>query len=504
VALVRALPSAPQPVRPRPLAYLVIALALSLGCADGHAQQQVRRALLPQPFDDMLPAAVIADAETNLPRDTTVSSNAPALWAQHRGLILSAIAVIVFEAALIAALLILFLRRRRAEDSLKESEERWRAVFETSAAGVAVMDGNASLVTTNAAFQSMIGYADKELRGLSLVDLGVADERESSRQLMDELQQGTRRHCDAVRQLQHRNGTPVWGHIYLSAIPGDDARPGRFVATAIDITARKLAEDKMRISHAELAQVARLTAMGEMTASIAHEINQPLAAIVANGNAGLRWLANATPDIDEVRATLKRIVSDGHRAGRVMSGVRTMFKKSGQGRAAVDVNVVVREVLALVRGELDNRRVSVRSELEQLPQVLADRVQLQQVVVNLIMNALDAMASVDGRARVLRVRTERHEPGGVMVTVQDSGSGIDKKHMDRIFDPFFTTKSQGMGMGLSICRSIVEAHGGRLMASHGHPYGSVFQVILPIREPGTDHAAPAAAGSRRTVEMAPR
>jgi C4-dicarboxylate-specific signal transduction histidine kinase len=317
---------------------------------------------------------------------------------------------------------------------------------------------------------------------------------------VEELRQGTRGNCDVVKRFQHRNGTPVWSHIYLSAITGDDAKPRLFIATAIDITARKRAEDNLGSAQAEFAQIARMTTMGEMTASIAHEINQPLAAIVANGNAGLRWLANATPDIDEVRATLKRIVSDGHRAGRVISGVRTMFKKGGQGRAAVDVNDVVREVLALVRGELEKRRVSVRSDLEPLPQVLADRVQLQQVVVNLIMNALDAMASVDGRARVLQLRTERHQPGGVMVTVQDSGTGIDKKHMDRIFEPFFTTKSHGIGMGLSICRSIVEAHGGRLMASQCHPYGSVFQVILPIREPGTDRAA----HDRRTVEMAPR
>ncbi len=386
-------------------------------------------------------------SETNLPPDTIVSFKEPTLWEQHLGLILSAIAVIAFESALIAALLIQFLRRRRAEGSLKESEERWRSVFETSAAGVAVMDGNASFVATNAAFQSMVGYPDEELRGLSLVDLSVADERESSRQLVDELRQGTRRHYDAVKQFQGRNAAPVWGHIYLSTIPGDDAKPRLFIATTIDITARKLAEDAMRIAQSELAQVARLTTMGEMTASIAHEINQPLAAIVANGNAGLRWLANTTPDIDEVRATLKRIVSDGHRAGRVISGLRTMFKKNSQGNTAVDVNDLVREVLALVRGELDNRRVSVRTELEQLPQVLVDRVQLQQVILNLIMNARDAMASVDGRARVLRLRTERHEPGGIMVSVQDSGTGIGKRDMDRIFEPFFTTKPHGNGNG---------------------------------------------------------
>jgi C4-dicarboxylate-specific signal transduction histidine kinase len=189
----------------------------------------------------------------------------------------------------------------------------------------------------------------------------------------------------------------------------------------------------------------------------------------------------------------------------VISGLRTMFKKSSQAKVAVDVNDLIREVLALVRGELDNRRVSVRTDLEQLPQVVVDRVQIQQVILNLIMNALDAMASVHGRARVLRLRSERREPGGVMVTVQDSGTGIDKQDMDRIFAPFFTTKSQGMGMGLSICRSIVEgAHGGRLTASHGHPYGSVFQVILPIQEPGADRASPTAGDSRRPVEMARR
>jgi PAS domain S-box-containing protein len=426
------------------------------------------------------------------------------MWDQHRGLILVAVVVIAVESVLIAALLIQFLRRRRAERALKESEERWRSVFETSAAGVAVMDTGVRFVATNAAFQTMLGYADKELRALSLADLGFEEDREPLRQLVDELQQGTRPHYDAVRQFRRKDGSPVWSHIYLSTILGNEAKPRLFIATAIDITDRRVAEDAMRTAQTELAQVARLTAMGEMTASIAHEINQPLAAIVANGNAGLRWLSNATPDIDEVRATLKRIVSDGHRAGKVISGVRTMFKKNMPARNAFDVNDLVREVLSLVRGEFESRRVSVRTELTPIPQVVADRTQLQQVILNLIMNALDALAPVNDRPRVLRVRSERCEPGGVMVTVQDSGTGIDKKNMNRIFEPFFTTKSNGTGMGLSICRSVVEAHGGRLMASHGHPTGAVFQIILPIQEPGADRAGPPAAGSQRSVEMARR
>jgi PAS domain S-box-containing protein len=483
LAQLRASFSAPQSVRPSSLACVVTALALWFGCLEARTQE---------------PGAL------DLPPDGILSFKEPAAWEQHRVLILSMIGVIALESALIAALLIQFRRRRRAEGALKESEERWRSVFETSAAGVAVMDANAGFVATNTAFQTMLGYSDEELRHLSLVDLGIEDDRESSRQLLEELQRGKRRNYDAVNRFRRKNGTTAWGHIYLSTILGDDAKPRLFIATTMDITARRLAEDAMRAAQSELAQVARLTTMGEMTASIAHEINQPLAAIVANGNAGLRWLANATPDIDEVRATLKRIVNDGHRAGRVISGVRTMCRKGGHAKTIVDVNELVRDVLTLVRGEPDSRGVSVRTELEPLPQVLADRVQLQQVILNLIMNALDAMASVNGRVRVLRLRSERHEPGGVMVTVQDSGTGIDKKDMDRIFEPFFTTKPHGMGMGLPICRSIVEAHGGRLMASHDHPYGTVFQMILPVQEPGADRAGPPAAGGYRSVEMARR
>lgn len=246
----------------------------------------------------------------------------------------------------------------------------------------------------------------------------------------------------------------------------------------------------------ELARVARLTTMGEMAAKIAHEINQPLAAIVANGYAGLRWMADSTPDLDETRATLEHIVNDGHRASQVINGIRTMFKQDGQTKALLDLNDLVREVLTLVRSDLDNQGVLVRTELsEELPQVLADRVQLQQVIMNLIMNALDAMAALNGRAQVLRLRSEQSEPAGIMLTVEDNGIGIDQKNAHRIFEAFFTTKSQGMGIGLSICRSIVEAHAGRLIASRADPHGAIFQVLLPIREPGVDRTRLEAADS---------
>ena len=405
------------------------------------------------------------------------------MWEQHRDLILAA--VIALQAVLVVILLLRAFRMRRAERSLKASEARWRSTFDASTLGMVLADRDLGVLAPNPAFQAMLGYADGELRGLTLLDIIVDEDREASRQLHQELRQGVRQRCDLVRRYRRKDGTEIWAHVYLSAIPGDDLEPQLFLATTIDITSRKLADDAARVAQSDLARIARLITVGEMTASIAHEINQPLGAIVANGNAGLRWLARATPDLDEARAALKRIVNEGHRAGQVIGSIRSMFKKDGRTKAPHDVNDVVREVLTLVRGEVENQRVAVRTELtDELPRVLADRAQLQQVILNLVTNAIDAMGSLNGRARVLRLRSERHGRDGVMVTVEDTGTGIDRKNMNRIFEAFFTTKTHGMGMGLSICRSIVESHGGRLSATRGHPYGAVFQVILPGYQPG--------------------
>jgi signal transduction histidine kinase len=226
---------------------------------------------------------------------------------------------------------------------------------------------------------------------------------------------------------------------------------------------------------------ARQTAMDVMAASIVHEINQPLAAIVANGNAGLRWLARATPDLDEVSTALKRIVDDGHRANEVITSIRSMFKRDIRGRALLGVNDLVREVLKMVELDLRVEEISVETELrEGLPQLLADRAQLQQVFLNLVMNAIEAMRPITGRARVLRIRSNIiQNSNSVVVAVEDTGTGIDGKDKDRIFEPFFTTKSNGMGIGLAICRSIIESHGGTLQASANNPYGTLFHVALP-------------------------
>jgi len=234
-------------------------------------------------------------------------------------------------------------------------------------------------------------------------------------------------------------------------------------------------------THAQLARAAQLTTMEEAAASVAHEIKQPLTAIIMHGNAGARWLSNVPPGIEEAMAALKHIVADGHRATQVIDSMRAMFRKDGGERAELlYVNEVVRDVIGLLREELDGAGVTVRLELvDGLPQVLIDRIQLQQVVLNLLNNAVEAMSGVHDRPRVLEVRTSFDAPDHVVMVIADSGSGIDPKNVAHIFEPFFTTKLRGMGMGLSICRSILETHGGRLWVSAGTPHGSVFNVRLP-------------------------
>jgi signal transduction histidine kinase len=243
---------------------------------------------------------------------------------------------------------------------------------------------------------------------------------------------------------------------------------------------RGTAEAASRSAIGKLADLNRVATASELTAAIAHEVSQPLAAMVTGANAGLRWLTNKTPDLDRARSAVKNVVTAGHRAGEVIESIRAMFKKDRQEKSPVELNDVIRGVLALLREELQARKILVQTQLANpLPLVLGQSGQLQQVILNLVRNAADAMDSVSGRARVLRVKTAIHNPDGVLVSVEDSGTGIDPNDIDRIFETFFTTKSQGMGMGLSICRSIIEAHDGKLWASSGAENGSVFNILLP-------------------------
>jgi PAS domain S-box-containing protein len=254
----------------------------------------------------------------------------------------------------------------------------------------------------------------------------------------------------------------------------------QFVGSSTDITERKRAEEALRHTHAELAHVTRVTTMGELMASLAHEVNQPIAAAVTNANTCLRWLAAGTPNLEEARAAAMRIVKDGTRAAEIIKRTRLLFKKSPPEQELVDVNEVIREMMVLLRGEATQHKILLRAELaSDLPSILGDHVQLQQVLMNLMINGIDAMKEVDG-ARELAVRSQT-ENEQVLVSVSDSGVGLPAEQVEQIFNAFFTTKSHGTGMGLRISRSIVESHGGRLWATGNVPRGASFHFALPTK-----------------------
>jgi C4-dicarboxylate-specific signal transduction histidine kinase len=248
-----------------------------------------------------------------------------------------------------------------------------------------------------------------------------------------------------------------------------------------EITERQRTEEALQKAQTELAHVTRVMTLGELTASIAHEVNQPLAAVVTNGQAGLRWLALETPRLDEARAAVERIVRDGNRASEVIQRIRALAKKNPTLMVSLDINEVIREAILLVQREVSSHGVSLRTQLASaLPWILGDRIQLQQVVVNLVMNGVDAMATISDRPREIVILSQPHETREVLVAVRDSGVGIDSESADRLFNAFFTTKPSGMGMGLSISRSIIMAHGGKLWASPNAEHGAAFQFTVPI------------------------
>ncbi len=243
---------------------------------------------------------------------------------------------------------------------------------------------------------------------------------------------------------------------------------------------RNRAEEALRQAQSDLAHVSRVTTMGELTASLAHEVNQPIAAAVTDANTCLRWLNRDHPNVEEARDAASRTVKDATRAAEIISRTRLLFKKSTPQWELVDVNEIIRDMVALMRGEIKRHSISVRSELaEDTPQITGDRVQLQQVLMNLMVNAIDAMKDANG-TRELAIKSQRTDNEQLMVSISDTGVGLPPEQADKIFDAFFTTKPHGTGMGLRISRSIVESHGGRLWAADNSPRGARFHLTLPM------------------------
>lgn len=341
------------------------------------------------------------------------------------------------------------------------------------------------VLTASPTFQKMVGYSAEELRRFTPLDISIEEERELNRTLFSELRKGLRQNYQIVKKLKRKDGGVIWVRIYAFAVHATYASQDMHIALVVNITESKNAEQALLTAQAELGRLSRFTTMGTMTASIAHEINQPLAAIITHGHAGMRWLSRATPDIEEASVALRRIVENAERVSTIINGIRAMFKADSTEKADIKINEVVLEVLSLARGELHSGGVLTETDLARdLPPLRADRVQLQQVFFNLISNAAEAMRSISDRPRVLAIKSERHVPEGVLISFKDTGIGIAAKEADRIFAPFVTTKSSGMGMGLAICRSIMEAHNGRIWVTPGEPCGSEFHVFLPSADPG--------------------
>lgn len=373
------------------------------------------------------------------------------------------------------------IRRRNTEATLRASEERWRSMFEASAVGIAVLDEQNHFAATNEALQKMVGYSGEELQSLGPLNITHQDDREATQKLIEDMRNGKRQDLPAETRYRRKDNKVIWVRVSAARALDSGSSLQGIPAIIEDISERKRAEVAWHDARDALLRATRLTIMGELSASIAHEVNQPLAAIITNAQACERFLGFSPPDLDEVKDAVGEIVRDGRRASEVLKRIRAMSKNTAPERGQVDVNHAIAEVLALTRDELQRHRVAVQTDLRsKLPTIMADRVQLQQVVLNLVMNGIDAMRAVTDRPRILTVRSQLNDQGSIVVNVADSGVGLDPANRDRIFESFFTTKPEGMGMGLAISNTIIEAHHGRLWAESGSPFGAVFGFTLPL------------------------
>ena len=374
--------------------------------------------------------------------------------------------------------------RKQAEDALRQSQSylaEAQRLSQTGSFGWRVATGE--IIWSDETFR-IFGHARVPSVSLDIVFQRIhPEDRARVRQTLDRASSDGR-DFDHGYRLRMPDGSIK--HVHATAHAVTDTSGGiEFVGAVTDITARKQAEEKLHEAQAELAHVARVTALGELAASIAHEVNQPLAAVVAHAAACRRWLDRDPPNLEEARGTVQSIIKDGNRAGEVIQHVRALVNKTVGQKTPLDINEVVNDVITLLHYELASHRISLRMELAPaLCPVLGDRIQLQQVILNLVINGIEAMQPVTDRRRELAIRTRQDDAGKILVEIRDCGIGLAGGNASRLFEAFFTTKSDGMGMGLSICRSIVESHGGRLSASgHAGP-GATFQFVLPGHQEG--------------------
>jgi len=404
------------------------------------------------------------------------------------------------------------IERKRAQEELRESETRYRHIFQS--AGVSILEEDFSqvkiaiddlkargvqdfrqylaahpefveqaismvkILDVNEATVELFGAQDKQELLVSLDKIFTPETQEVFAGELIALAEG-RTWFESQTSLKTLKGDRI-SVVFTITFPAELTKLNSVLVSIMDITEQKRAEEALRQAQAELAHVTRVTTLGEMTASIAHEINQPLTAVVNNAGACLRWLAGQAPNLEEARQSAALIMEDGHRAGEIISRIRALAKKAPPQKDWLDINETILEVVALASSEVQKNRVSLQTQLSSdLPLILGDRIQLQQVILNLIINAIEVMSGAGGGSREMRVCSGNADSKGVLVAVQDSGPGLDPESLAHLFTAFYTTKPQGMGMGLAISRSIIEAHGGRLWATANDGPGATFQFTLP-------------------------
>jgi PAS domain S-box-containing protein len=353
-----------------------------------------------------------------------------------------------------------------------------QAIFDNSSAVIHVKDLDGRFLLVNRQFEEIVGLRLEEILGKTAFDLFPVNARVYHAADREVIETGEALETEKILTTDRGD------RIFLatkSLLSDESGKPYALFEISTEITERKRAESDLREMQAELAHLSRVMTVGELTASIAHEINQPLAAIVMNGNAALRWLALDPPNLAKARDSAELIIRDGDRASQIINRIRALLKRTPPSKSLLDVNEFVLEVVDLTRSELVRNNIRLGVELAgKLPTLPGDRVQLQQVMLNLIANAVEALRAIQDRQRVLRISSGSFVDNAVRIAVSDNGPGVDGQTARHLFNAFTTTKPDGMGMGLAISRSIIEAHGGRLWTEPNGNFGATFQFTLPI------------------------
>lgn len=373
---------------------------------------------------------------------------------------------------------------QRSHDALQESESRWRAVYESSAAGIVLTNFDGLILSANFAFQKMVGYTEDELRSIAISELVPEHDRETMQSRVSNLISGRVGDYHVQRQYRRKDGRLMWANVRVSLIPGLANQSPMLLRILDDITEKIQTETELARAREKLVRVMRVTTMGELAASIAHELNQPLAAIVTNGQASLRWLGSNPCNLLEAVEAVRRTIHDANRASEIIKHIREFLKRGEGQRAAVDILKVIADVTAIVGDMARSHCIEVRYDaVGRLAPVIADKVQLQQVILNLCINGIESIVGGHSERRVLSITVNQSASNTLTVSVYDSGPGLAPEEAEKVFEAFYTSKVEGLGMGLAISRSIIEAHGGRLdVLPASAEGGATFYFTLPTEE----------------------